>query len=152
MAGQNFSGSSSQWDDYADRIRQQLPTAPDSLTDAYVAWAPWIAMIFGAFGVFMSIVLLTVGAIFSPLLLLAGAWGIQAGAAAFLALVFLLVGSALDVVGGYFMRQMRLNGWWLVAAGLIVGILQNVVHFSVIGLVIVLAISYIHVEVKPRYH
>ena len=39
-----------QWDAYAERLRAQLPPAPEGLLTGYVRWAPWIAMIFGIIG------------------------------------------------------------------------------------------------------
>jgi hypothetical protein len=59
--------------------------------------------------------------------------------------------SVLEIVGGYLMRQMRLMGWWLLAAGLIIGALNNLLSSSLPGLLITLAIAYVHLQVKPRY-
>src|SRR5712692_9268322 len=86
MQGPNFGGSSSQWDEYAERIRRQLPTAPDSLIDIYVKWAPWIAMIFGAIGLFLSIGFLFLGALVTPFLVLGGGSGVNAGIGLFVAI------------------------------------------------------------------
>jgi hypothetical protein len=108
-------------------------------------------MVFGALGVLLTLGGLLLGALLSPFLLLAGVHGIQAGASAFIALVLLLVASLLDLGGGYLMLQRRLTGWWVVAIGLIVGAVNNLLSINVLGLIITLAIAYVHVHVKPRY-
>jgi len=144
-------GGSSQWDEYAERLRQQLPTAPESLIEIYVQWAPWIAMIFGAIGIILSIGFLFLGAVISPFLVLGGGSGVNAGIGLFVAIVLLAVSSILELVGGYLMKAMSLTGWWLIAVGLGVGILQNLIHVSVFGLIITLLIGYVHIAVKPRY-
>jgi hypothetical protein len=141
----------SQWDAQADRLRAQLPTAPDALMDGYVQWIPWLAMIFGGFGVLLTLGGLLLGAILSPFLLLAGMSGVDAGASAFFALILLLVTSILDVAGGYLMLRRSLTGWWLLALGIVVSILNSVFSMRVFGLVIILLIAYVHLQVKPRY-
>src|SRR5437660_12681532 len=110
MQGPN---STSQWDEYADRLRVQLPTAPDSLMDLYVQWAPWIAIVFGGLGLVITLLALVLGTVLSPLLLLGGMSGLNAGASAFIALILMLVASALELAGGYLMLKRSLTGWWL---------------------------------------
>ena len=40
-------GALSQWDMYVERLRVQLPAAPEGLVNGYVRWAPWVAIVFG---------------------------------------------------------------------------------------------------------
>jgi hypothetical protein len=143
--------ATNQWDAYAERLRVQLPAAPDSLTIPYMQWAPWIAIVFGALGVLLTLGGLFLGAILGPFLLLAGVHGINAGAAAFVALVVLGLSSAVDVVGGYLMRQQLLTGWWLVAVGLILSAVYALLSGNAFSLVFTLLIAYIHLAVKPSY-
>ena len=70
-----------QWDDYADRLRQQLPAAPPELLDGYVKWMPWVAIVLGAIGLFWSVVFGLLGALITPFLVLGGASGVSFGLA-----------------------------------------------------------------------
>ena len=144
-------GPPSQWDDYAERARQKLPPPPDSILDAYVTWAPWVAIVFGALGVFLSAGLGLFGALLAPFLVLAGSSGVSAGVATFLAIGALFFASVLDVIGGYLMLQRHVNGWWLLALGLAFSLLQGLFSGGVFGILFTLAIAYIHICVKPRY-
>src|SRR5689334_20969371 len=150
-ANRELGSQMSQMDLYADQFRMKLPAAPAGLIAGYVRWAPWVAIIFGAIGFLATLALFTLGAALSPLLLLAGAEGVRAGAGAFVALAFGLVGSGLDVAGGYLMLQRRLTGWWLIAAGLIIGAINGLLSGSLLGLVFTLAIGYVHLQAKPEY-
>jgi len=137
----------SQWDTYADQLREKLPAAPEGLLAGYVTWAPWVAIVFGALGILGALTLLGIGSAL-PFMMTPGSYyagalvvGLIAGAA-----------SALELVGGILMRQMRLMGWWLLALGLILGVLNNLFSAGIVGLVVTLAIAYVHLQVKPRYH
>ena len=46
---------------------------------------------------------------------------------------------------------MRVTGWWIVAAGLVVYLIQDLFGGNVLGLIITLLVAYIHVQVRPRY-
>lgn len=145
-------GAMAQLDEYVAQIRQKLPAANPGLMDAYVRWAPWLAIIFGGLGLLFGVVafiLAMVGA--SLMVVFGGAEGVRAGAETFIALAFLAGGSALDVVGGYLMLRREATGWWLLAVGLLIWILSSVVRFSIVGLVISLAVAYVHIQVRPRY-
>ncbi len=144
-------GATNQWDAYAERLRQQLPAAPEALTSSYMQWAPWVAIVFGGLGLLITLAGLFLGAILGPFLLLAGVDGINAGAAAFIALIVLGFSSALDVIGGYLMLQRSLTGWWLLAVGLILSAVHALLATSLFSLVFTLLIAYIHLQVKPNY-
>jgi hypothetical protein len=49
------------------------------------------------------------------------------------------------------MLQRKSTGWWLLALGLAVSILTNLVRLNILGLIIVLLIAYVHLQVKPNY-
>jgi hypothetical protein len=141
-----------QLDAYADEFREKLPAAPEALTDLYVQWAPWIAMVFGGLGVLFSLGALFLGALISPFLFFGGAEGVIAGAAALFALVMLLVSSGAEVLGGYLMLQCLRTGWWLLAAAVVLGLLYSLLGANVFTLLFNLLIAYIHLQVKPSYH
>ncbi|HLG50100.1 MAG TPA: hypothetical protein VKY56_00480 [Chloroflexota bacterium] len=145
------SGSISQWDEYVEQVRKQLPPAPQGLLDFYVRWVPWLAIVFGVISLFLLVVAGLIFTALSPLLLLGGAAGVSEGLGALLALILGIAGAALALVGGYLMLQRRLTGWWLIALALVVGFLTNLVHLAILGLIIDVLIAYIHVQVKPRY-
>ncbi len=140
-----------QWDVYAEQARLQLPAAPEGLLNGYVRWAPWVAIVFGVFGLLLLVVLGGILTVLSPLLLLGGAEGIQGGASAFFALAIGIVLAALELVGGYMMLNRRLTGWWILAVGIILNVLRSLLTFSILGLILSLAVAYVHLHVKPRY-
>ncbi|HEX2186366.1 MAG TPA: hypothetical protein VHN78_12760, partial [Chloroflexota bacterium] len=130
---------------------EKLPAAPEGLLNGYVRWAPWVANVFGVLGVLGLLALFGIGAVLSPFLLLGGASGVATGAGLFLALILGIVTAALEVAGGYLMLKLRLTGWWLLAAGLVVSALNSLFSMSLFGLLITALIAYIHLLVKPRY-
>jgi hypothetical protein len=144
-------GVTGDWDGYADRLRAKLPAAPESLLGAYVRWAPWVASVFGVRGTLGMLTLLVFGAVLSPLLLLGGASGVSSGAGLFIALILGVITSVLEVAGGYLMMKRRLTGWWLLAVGTVVGLLNSLIGVSLFGLIINLLVGYVHLLVKPRY-
>jgi hypothetical protein len=147
-----WNDSFSQVDGYADQLRVKLPLAPPGLLDGYMRFAPWIAMIFGALGVILLLVGLIGVSFLTPLaILFGGAAGVGFSGGVFVALIVGLISAGLEFVGGYLMLQRRATGWWILALGLVVSLLSNLVHGSILTLIILLLIAYIHLEVKPNY-
>jgi hypothetical protein len=140
-----------QLDVYAERLRQQLPAAPPALNDAYMQWAPWIAIVFGVLGMLISVLGMLMGAVLAPFLLLAGAEGVFAGSLAFMALVVLLISCGVQTFAGYLMLQRTATGWWLLAVSLVLSALSALLGYNVIALIFIVAIAYIHLQVKPSY-
>src|ERR1700682_3084908 len=104
-----------QWDDYAERARQQLPAAPEPLLDGYVKAGPLVAMILAA----LSLIFGILGFIFA-LGISAAATATGAGLGGFGYLLNSALGlivSVLVFVGGLRMRQGLLTGWWILALG-----------------------------------
>src|SRR5579883_670744 len=137
-----------QWEGYVEQVRRQLPAAPEGLLNAYVKWMPWLAIVFGIVSLFFLIVIGIVLAVLSPLMALGGASAISSGLGALIALLLGIAYGVLAVVGGYWMLNRRATGWWVFAIGIIVGILSNLVHLAIIGLIVDLAVGYIHVLVR----
>jgi hypothetical protein len=146
-----WNDSLSQLDVYAERARVALPAAPPGLLEGYMRFAPWIAIIFGILGVLGSVALMGLGAVLSPFMLFAGAQGVSAGGALFVALIIGLISSVLDVVGGYLMLKRSANGWWILALGLVVSLLSNLLRGGIFTLIVILLVSYIHLQVRPNY-
>ena len=144
-------GVLSHWDTYVDRLRVQLPAAPEGLLNAYVRWAPWLAIVFGGLALILLLAATVLGAVLSPFLLLAGASGVRAGGEFFLTIVFGFVLTIVDIVGGIWMLRMRATGWWVVSLALVVYALQDLIGGNLLGLIVTLLIAYIHVQVRPRY-
>ncbi len=142
----------SQWDMYIERIRVQLPAAPEGLLSGYMTWVPWLAIIFGAFGILVFLATTVLAAVLTPLAALGGAGGVQAGGMLLVTALLGLAFSVLDVVGGILMLKRRLTGWWLLAVGLAINLISGLLSVSVVGLVITLLIAYVHIQVKPRYN
>jgi hypothetical protein len=143
----------SQLDTYAERARVAMPAAPPGLLDGYMRFYPWVAIVLGVLGVLVFLLPLIIGTALSPLfLLLGGPSGVGAGSALLLALVVAIIGSALEVISGYLMLKRRLTGWWLMAFGLVLSLLSNLFGRSILSVIVVLLIAYIHLQVKPNYH
>jgi hypothetical protein len=143
----------SQADTYAERARVALPAAPPGLLDGYMRFYPWVAIVLGVLGVLVFLLPLIIGTALSPVfLLLGGPSGVSAGSALLLALVVAIIGSALEVISGYLMLKRRLTGWWLMAFGLVLSLLTNLFGRSILSVVVVLLIAYVHLQVKPNYH
>ncbi len=139
----------SQLDIYAERLRVQVPAAPPNILDGYVRYAPWVSIIVGAFAALALLGLLGLAALVSPFIMAVS--GYPYGASLVEEVFFALALTVLDIIGGYFMLQRKLTGWWLVSAGLAVYLLQDLLTASILGLLITLLIAYIHIQVKPRY-
>ena len=148
-----WNDSFSQLDVYADQLRLKLPLAPPGLLDGYMRFAPWIAMVFGVLGVLLILVGLGLATFLTPLLIVfGGAQGVGYGGTLFLSLIVGLVSAALEVVGGYLMLQRKATGWWILGLGIVVSLLSNLVRGSILVLIVVALIAYIHLQVKPNYH
>jgi hypothetical protein len=148
----SWNDTMSQLDSYAERARVALPAAPPGLLNGYMRYYPWVMIVLGVLGVLVFLLPLIIGTALSPVfLLLGGPSGVTAGGALLLALVVAIIGSAVEVVSGYLMLKRRLTGWWLLAFGLVLSFLTNLFGRSIISLVVVLLIAYIHLQVKPNY-
>ena len=136
-----------QWEGYVERLRVALPAAPENLLDGYVRWIPWVYLGFGVLGFLALLVLLPFGAAVSALGIMAG---VSSGAPV-LRILFALVLTALEIAGGYLMLKRRATGWWIVALGMVVNLLQSLLGGGALGLIITLLLAYLHVQVRPRY-
>src|SRR5437773_127691 len=139
-----------QWDDYAERARQQLPAAPESLLDGYVKWAPLVAMILAALGFIFGIIGFIALLGLSVVATAAGAG--LGGFGAILNTALGLIVNVLVFVGGLRMRQGLLTGWWILALGLALGLVTSLFSLQILVFIIILAFAYLHLQVKPRYH
>jgi len=148
-AGGTSSGAMAQLDTYAEKLRVQLPAAPEGLLSAYVKYAPWVIMVFGVFAFIGLLMLFGLAAVFAPLFTLFG--GYSYGSSILTELVFALLLTALNIIGGYWMWKARINGWWLVSASLVVYAIQNLFTGAILGLIVCVLVAYIHLQVKPRY-
>ena len=141
-----------QLDTYADQLRVKLPLPPPGLVDGYMRFAPWIAIIFGAIGALVLLVGLVGATFLTPLLVvLGGSAGVGYGGGVILSVIVGLAIAILELVGGYMMLQRRATGWWILAAGIVVNLLDHLLYTSLLFLIIWLLIAYIHLEVKPNY-
>ncbi len=145
-------GAMGQLNTYANSLRMRLPAVPENVTNVYVAWVPWIALVAGLLGFVATLGTLAMGAALTPWMMYAGAYGVRAGATVIVSSVFALIGSAVDVAGGWLMLKRSLTGWWLLAAGMAVGLLSGLLSFSLFGILFSLAVLYLHVEAKERFH
>jgi hypothetical protein len=61
------------------------------------------------------------------------------------------VTAAIEFAAGWLMLHRRINGWWLLAIGIVINVISSLLHVSIVGLIIWLLIAYIHLQVKPNY-
>jgi hypothetical protein len=139
----------SQLDTYAEKLRVQVPAAPPNILDGYVQFAPWVAMILGALAAVALVSLLGAAALLGSFVTMYA--GYRSGGSLVELILFSLLLAVLDIVGGYLMLQRKINGWWLVSAGLVVYLLQDLLGGNLLGLLITLLVAWIHIQVKPRY-
>jgi hypothetical protein len=144
--------SMNQLDTYAERLRVMLPAAPPGLLDGYMRWAPWVFIVFGVIALLFMLLFSIVGSVLGSVAIVLGIVPLSFAPSAFLGAVAGLVGAALDVAGGYLMLKRRETGWWLIAVGVALAILSNLLRVSLLSLLISLAIGYVHLQVKPNYH
>jgi hypothetical protein len=138
-----------QLDMYAEKLRVVLPAAPPNILDAYVKWAPWVIMVFGVFAILALFALLGLATVFLPLFTMFG--GYSYGSSIVSEIVFALLFTGLDIVGGYMMWKGRITGWWLVGAVLVIYALQNLFTGAILGLIVTVLVAYLHLQVKLRY-
>jgi hypothetical protein len=140
-----------QWDQYAEQVRKQLPAAPEGLLTGYMKWAPWVYIVLGA----ISVIFLVLGAVLattaSLLGFLFGGAAVGGGLNALVSIAVGLIFGVLLLVGGIQMRKLSLTGWWIIGVGIALNVLRAVLGISVLGLLISLAVAYVHLLVKPRY-
>lgn len=141
-----------QLESYVELIRSRLPVAPENLVNTYVRWAPWVAIVFGILGVIAFLLLSLLSTVLLPIFALGGASGIHAGGMALIESLVGIVVSVLDIVGGVLMLQRRELGWWILAFGITIGMLTDLLHVAVLTLAITLLIAYLHIEARPQYH
>jgi hypothetical protein len=144
-----WNDSFSQMDSYAEQLRVKLPAAPPGLLNFYMSVAPWVAIVFGILGILISLVALVGSTILGPMLVMFGSPG--TGFALLLGSIIALVSSVLELIGGWMMLQRKATGWWLLALGLVVGFLSSLVRISILTLIVLLLIAYVHLQVKPNY-
>ncbi len=144
-----WNDSFSQLDSYAEQLRVKLPAAPPGLLNFYMSVVPWLAIIFGALLILISLVALVGSTILGPLAIMFGSPGVGLGLV--VGSLFALASSVLELVGGWLMLQRKATGWWLLAFGLAISILTSLFRLNILGLIIVLAIAYVHLQVKPNY-
>jgi hypothetical protein len=144
-----WNDSFSQLDIAAEQLRVKLPLAPPGLLNGYMNVVPWVAIVFGALGVFVSLIALVGSTALGPVMVLFRAAG--TGLSLILGSLLSLVAAGVDVVGGRMMLQRRATGWWLLSLGYAIGMLSSLVHGSLLGLIFWLLIAYLHLQVKPNY-
>ena len=141
-----------QWDDQLERLRKQVPPAPEGLLDFYVRWAPWVAIVFGVLGLIVALGATVLSVVLGPFLAaFGGVQGASTGIGLLLGSLLLLCVSVLGIVGGIKMQQRRLSGWWILAASIVLGAVQDLLGAALLGLIIAVLIAWIHLQVKPRY-
>lgn len=137
---------------YIEQLRGKLPAAPEGLIAGYVRWAPWVAIVIGVLGVLAFLILSALTTIALPFLVLAGTAGLHAGGLALIGALLGIVVCAAEIVGGVLMLGRRQTGWWILAFGLAIALVSDLIGAALLSLVLTLLIAYVHVEARPQYH
>jgi hypothetical protein len=126
-----------------------LPGLPANAKDWAAKILPWLLIVLAALGLLSW---LSVAGHFGAAAL--GSTGIHYAYPAFAAVVFNIlvpVQFVLAITGGYYMLRRRRLGWRLAFYALLLGLLVNLVWFSMAGLVWSLIFAYLLFQVKPYF-
>jgi hypothetical protein len=126
-----------------------LPGLPANVKEWVAKILPWILIVLGVLGLlaWLSILGLFGAATLKTV-------GISRAYPAFAAAIFHIlvpVLQALAIAGGYYMLKRRRLGWVLAFWALLLGIIMNIIWFSLAGLVWDLILAYLLFQLKPYY-
>ncbi len=135
---------------FFDRIfTGRLPGLPTNVKDYAAKILPWLIIVLAALGLLSW---LSVAGLFKAAAL--GALGAKYAYPAFAAAAFNIlipIELVLALAGGGYMLQRRRLGWRLAFYSLLLGLLVNLVWFSLAGLVWSLIFAYLLFQVKPYF-
>ncbi len=126
-----------------------LPGLPPNIKDGAAKILPWLLIVLAALGLLSW---LSVAGLFSAASL--GAVGARYPYPAFAVTVFNVlvpIQLALAIASGGYMLQRRRLGWRLAFYALLLGLLVNLVWFSLAGLIWSLIFAYLLFQVKPYF-
>lgn len=138
-------------DSYIDLVGEyfmKLPELPKGGKDAVVMITPWLALIFGALGLITALFGLGIFTFIAPLAMLSGT---NAAGAGFVFVVLGLVSSALLVAAFPGTKARKEKGWKYVYYSEVVGLVANIVSFSLPGILFTLIGFYFLYQIRSYY-
>lgn len=129
-------------------LGKKAPGLGENVKKWIVSLLPWLALIFGFLGLVGSLGGLGCSIVASPFLWLGGR-GLP-----FLTLAYLilsLLGSGLELLAVPSLLNQARRGWKLLFYSALLGVIINTLHFSHLGLLIILVELYFLFQVKEEY-
>ena len=130
-------------------FRQKAPALPPNVKEAIVRFGPWIALILIILSLPALLFVLGLGTLLAPFSFLGG---ITVGFTYTITMVFSIARLVLEVMAlpGLFRRAR--SGWYLMYYAALLGVVQHVLTFSIVGLIIGSLISfYILFQIREYY-
>ena len=133
-------------------VLEKLPPVPPNIKENLVKYLPWAIIVLNVLGLFAW--LGTIG-LFS----MGMAVGMKVAPGMALSFLSMIVIYALtplmlglSLYGGYLMTKRQLLGWRIVFYSLLLGFIVNILHISILGLIINLLFAYLLFQIKERYN
>lgn len=127
----------------------KLPQLPKNIQEVLVMIAPWIALIFGIFGLVGGVAGLGLLTAFLPVAVLGGVSGYGGG---YLAALALIASSALMLAAFPGLRAKKYNGWNLLFWSEVVSLVYSIVSLAIVsGIVGAFIGFYLLFQIKSYY-
>lgn len=132
---------------FTDLFVKKAPALPDSAKKTLVAYAPWIALVFGLLGIPAVLAVFSLSAVATPFAVLAGEnitlmW---VGAA------IMAVSIVLELLAVSPLKAKKMAGWNFIYYSNLVNIAYSLVHISILGIVGDAIGLWILYQVKGQY-
>jgi hypothetical protein len=127
----------------------KLPPLPSNWRDVIVTIIPWLALVFGAIGVFGSLAAVGALTFLAPFMALGA--GVGAAPGGIIGALLALTASILLILAFPGARNRKMTGWRLLFFSEVVSFVSGVVAFSVFGIIGTLIGFYILFQIKAHY-
>jgi hypothetical protein len=128
---------------------KKAPALPETVKEFIVKFGPWISLVIGIMLLPLILAALGLGALFSPVAMMAG---VRFGAGYMLSMLVAGVQMVLQFAAIPGLLKRQLAGWRLAFYGALVGGLYSVVSVNILGLVIGTGLSlYVLYQIKSYY-
>ncbi|MDO8686806.1 MAG: hypothetical protein Q7K11_01185 [Candidatus Berkelbacteria bacterium] len=134
---------------YLRNIYKSLPVLPKGITGFIVAITPWIALIFGVFGVLGMLVAIGIFTFLSPLVLTGGGVAVTTGIS--VNLIIGLASSILMLLAVPALFAKKASGWRLIFIAQLLGVISAIVSLALLDVIFPLIGLYILFQIEPDY-
>lgn len=127
----------------------KAPALPKDIKELIVKYGPWLVLIGLIFSIPAVLAVFGLGAVLSPLLLLAGP---RLGAGFTVAWIFLAASLVLEAFALPHLFKRAKKGWTLMYYATLLGVIENILMFNIAGLLIGSILSlYILFQIREYY-